>query len=106
RYPAGLAAAARPRRPDGQGRAQDAALPHPPRRRPPGGQRTAAAPENRRHLALGTGDHGGLEPDRRPAATPLTTSTPPQRPPQKQTQRARRPPPTRPASRATVLPGP
>jgi hypothetical protein len=51
---------------------KDPALPHPARRRPPDNQRTAAAPENRRHLALGAGDHDRLEPDHRHGASTLT----------------------------------
>jgi hypothetical protein len=48
-----LAPAARPRRRPGQGRTQDAALPGPPRRRPPVPRRPPTAPQDLRHLALG-----------------------------------------------------
>src|SRR5262249_14739295 len=70
---ASLVAAARPGWPPGQSRAQDAALPHPPHLRPSGTQRPAAL-ENLRGLALGSGDHARLGPDRRPAGSPLTSS--------------------------------
>ena len=79
RHPAGLAAAARPRRRPRQSRAQDPALPPPARRRPPDPQRPPAAPQNRRHLALGTGDRDRLGADHRPAPSPLTSTKPSQR---------------------------
>src|SRR5205823_9786240 len=47
-------------------RAQDAALPHPPRRRPPDPQRPPTPPQNLRRLALDTCDRDRLGPDHRP----------------------------------------
>src|SRR5262249_2910270 len=84
---ASLVAAARPGWPPGQSRAQDAALPHPPHLRPSGTQRPAAALENLRGLALGSGDHDRLGPDRRPAGSPLTSSQSSLRPRKEQPQR-------------------
>ena len=86
---AGLAAAARARRPAGQGRAHDPALPPPPRRSPADPQRPAPRAENRRHLALGPSNHDRLEPDHRPATRPLTSTKPSGPPWREQTSGAR-----------------
>ena len=58
-----LALRRRPR----QSRAQDAALPHPARRRPAGARRAAAPPEDPGHLAMGRGHHGRVAADRSPS---------------------------------------
>jgi Transposase DDE domain group 1 len=89
-----------------QSRAQDLALPHPARRRPADPQRTPAPPQNRCHLALGTSDRDRLGPDRRAAASTLTSANPSLRPRKKQPAGPVEPPATRPASRAAVIPAP
>ena len=101
--PAGLAQAAGPGRRPGQGRAQDAALPGPARRRPAGPRRPAAPPENPGHLAMGRGDHRRLAAHRRAPASPLTSTNPSLRS-RKENPGPVEPPATRPASRATVIP--
>jgi hypothetical protein len=52
---------------------------HPARRRPPGTQRPPALPQDRCYLALGTGDHGRLEPRQRPCPGTLTSTKPSRR---------------------------
>lgn len=100
-----LAAAARPRRPARQGRAQDPALPHPARHRPAGAQRPPSAAQDLRHLALGTAITAAwdqitaLPQASRPAANHPRCHG------RSQTQRARGTPATRPTSRAAVIPG-
>ena len=67
-----LAQADRPGRRSRHSRAQDAALPRPERRRPPGPRRTPQTLEDRRELAMGRGDHPGLATDHRPLRPRLT----------------------------------
>ena len=98
-----LAQADRPGRRSGQSRAEDAALPRPERRRPPGPRRPPQTLEDRRELAMGRGDHPGLAADQRPPATtadlpgpvPATCGEP---------SGACGTPRHRPASRETVIP--
>src|SRR5262249_6720509 len=77
--PARLAQAPRPRRRPGQGRAEDAALPGPARRRPPGARRTPPPLEDRRELAVVRGAHPGLAADLRAARHQLTSTDSPLR---------------------------
>ena len=76
RHPAGLAAAAGPRRRPGLRRAEGSALPRPARRRPAGPRRPPAPPENRGNLALGGRHRRRLDADHHAAARPLTNSKP------------------------------
>ena len=66
-------APARPGRPPGQGRAEDAALPHLARHRPPGPQRPPALSQVRRCLAVDTGDRSRLETRQLPRPGTLTS---------------------------------
>ena len=100
--PARLAQAPRPGRRPGQGRAQDAALPRPERRRPPRARRAPPPLEDRRELAAGRADRAGLAANLRTARHQLTSTDPSLR--TEETHGACGNPGTRPASRATVIP--
>ena len=100
-----LAAAHRPRRRPGPRRAEDFALPGPACRREAGPRRAAAAAENPRDLALGTGHRHRLGPHHR-AATRTLTSQKPSRDTERRNPGARGTPGHRPVSRATVIPRP
>ena len=78
--PARLAQAPRPGRRPGQGRAQDAALPRPERRRPPRARRAPPPLEDRRELAVGRADRAGLAAYLRTAGHRLTSTDPSLRP--------------------------
>jgi hypothetical protein len=102
-HPAGVAQAAGPGWRPRQGRAQDAAVPDPARRRPSGARRAAQIPENRLLMALGRGDHHRLAAHQGHPASPLTSSNSSQRA-GKETPGPVKPPATRPDSRAAVIP--
>ncbi len=86
-------------------RAQDLAIQDLARRRPPGPQRLPPDPQDRRHLALGRHHHRSVAASRR-ARPRAITDRPCPAPPTSQTQAPWKPPDTRPASRATIMPMP